>query len=692
MLQPAATEAAFSVNGSNAITASYQLVLGEGPIESLGLRDVTQNGVRRDSSWMQTYNRRAGSWTPGNSITIPAAGTDYRKASYVCGGGSAGYGSYAGLSTLSYTITCAVGDEAWQGQVAAFVRGGLQVTRLVDGIYGSSSNIVDLIKYLLLQTARIPAALIDTASLTAAAQFTEANGFRFDGVIMAAANLSDWLAQVLPYFLLKESCSNGKFGLLPVVPINNNGTISANPVPVDWAFTDRNIVADSFEIEYIPLAERKAFCAQMIWRQQDECQWPLMRTTEVRYNGEALSGPFEQHDVSAWITNEDHSCKAGSFLLARRRYVSHTARVVLLPGAVSRAITAGDIIRLQLERTSSTGSFGEHNRLYQVQRIRQTVVGEIALELLHFPVNSDGVSLVAIDVANAAGNGLRLTSDTSTSPETYGCTNATVPADTSTAVTAIADDYLDSKRNSAGRESNGSGSVAATGGTAGDDAGGGGTDPLGDRPQIQTPYGRPPANGETISVPASSSSGDDCPNPQSQWLKGTFIDEDGNINWEEIIGAVGPNLTITGVLGVAGQNVAAVFTCDGSTPTPTNGVITEPVIPGVAAPANPYDPLPPYFVNIQQWYFGPGGPKPAVDVFGSPKPIIKSYGPYGLDVRIGSFNGRNDRWIVNMWYTSSNGAKNLYGTFIDGWLPNADGSYSPTPNNFFTYRWIAAWA
>jgi len=677
MLKPGATEAAFSVNGSNAITASYELVLGEGPMESLGLRDVSQNGVRRNSSWMQSFNRRAGSWTPGNSITIPAAGTDYRKASYICGGGSAGYGSYEGLSTLSYQITCAVGDEAWQGQVAAFVRGGLQVTRLVDGAYGSSSNIVDLIRYLLTQTARVPAALIDTASLTAAALFIEANGFRFDGVIEAATNLRDWLAQVLPYYLLKESSSGGKFGLLPVVPTNNDGTISTSAVPIDWTFTDTTVVAGSFEIEYIPLTERKAFCAQMVWRQQDECQWPLMRTTEVRYSGEALSGPFEQHDVSAWITNENHACKAGTFLLARRRYVSHTARVVVLPGAASRAIVAGDIIKLRLIRNSSTGSYGEHNRLYQVQRIRQTVAGEIALELLHFPVNSDGVSLIAIDVANVTGNGLRLASNTSTTPDTYGCTDATVPTDTSTAVNSIADKYLSGNGGTAGRESAGSGGASST-------------DPLGDTPGLALPYGRPPAQGETISAPTSA----DYPNQRTQWLQGTIINPDGSIGYEVIAGQIGTSYTITGALTVAGSNLTAVFTCDGSTPSPTNGTIVAPTVPGYLAPTNPLDPLPPYRVVVRPVWVDTG-------YFAGGEYV--TYGKYYVKATLsdGATAPAPCAAIFwDLWLTNSSGVDYVAGSYFGGQYPgpgcgagqngtpNTSTGYAPPPGTP-TLKWVA---
>jgi hypothetical protein len=168
-----------------------------------------------------------------------------------------------------------------------------------------------------------------------------------------------------------------------------------------------------------------------------------------------------------------------------------------------------------------------------------------------------------------------------------------------------------------------------------------------------------------------------------QWLKGAYIDQDGNINWEAIAGATGPNLTITGALGVAGQNVTAVFTCDGSTPTPTNGTILPPVVPGRNAPANPYGPLPVYYTTIQSWYYD-STPGPAIGAFGE-APILTSFGPYGTDVVVGTFNGVQDRYNCTLWYTSGSGIKTSGGSWIEGWIVQSNGSYKPPSS--LSFRW-----
>ena len=640
MLQPGATEAAFSVNSStNALTAKYLLVLGEGQMYSVQRRDVMQIGIRR-GTFSQTYNKRAGNWTPGNTIPIPTSGT-YRVASYNCGGGSSGYGTYSGLTTFSFITTCPDGDDSWKGQVSIFIRGGLQVTRLVDGQTGPSSNVVDLIKYLLTQTARVPTGVIDSSSLAAAAAFIDVNLFRWDGVITESTNLRDWLAKTLPYYLLREASANGKFALRPLVPTTSGGAIETGAITPAFTFDSSSVVSGSFEIEYIGLAERKPVCLQMQWRQQDECQWPLVRTSEVRYRGEALSGPYEQHDLSAVATNENHVIKAATYILARRRYVTHTARVSIQPGAASRALVAGDIIQLALTREASTGSTGEHNSYYEVQSIRKEASGVLGLDLLHFPVDSQGRSLVARDVAAATGTGLLLNPNTEGAPDDYSCDDNTVPADDSLPT----DDWPKIPEDCFSGGSLGGGLVTPPG------PGSTTPDPLGEAPRIILPYGRPPARGETITAPAV------CPPGTTQrtvWMKAKYFDVSGNPVWEVIEDQTATTLTIYDEL--TGTFVTAAITCDGSEPSPTNGTILEPTLPGKDAPADPYDPLPPYGIYLKGGAIadGPGGG------------TYTSYGPYGIDV---------DVPVCSMWITDINGAKIVTGQYFTNFTFSPDGVY-----------------
>jgi hypothetical protein len=171
----------------------------------------------------------------------------------------------------------------------------------------------------------------------------------------------------------------------------------------------------------------------MLWRQQLTDDFGIIRTAEVRYGQTALNGPFEQHDMSAFCTVENHAVKAGAYILARRKYITHTLRFSCRPGVFNTLLEPGDIVRVTLTRAASGTASVDHDFLYELNRVTKTLRGDLTLELTHFPVDSQGRSLVAVDVAAAVGSGVVLTSNKSG----VGCdinssTDTSVPAETFT--------------------------------------------------------------------------------------------------------------------------------------------------------------------------------------------------------------------------------------------------------------------
>lgn len=398
LISPAATEARFEDDASSNITASYHLVLSEGQIDSIQVRDVFQ-GACRVGSFTQTYNRRAGTFVPGNFID----NTPNLRAPTYCGTS----GTYAGLSTMAFSVTIPAGFDQWNRQVHAFIRGGIYVSRLLDSVSGPSNNVADLLLYLLRNSSRVPEAMIDTAtSFLAAATFTNANGFFFNGVVGESTNLRDWIGSTLQYFLLRQARIGGKEALKPLVPTNSNGTIKTTAVTWAFTFTEEHIIPESFEIIYAPLADRKPFCATVLWRQQDDLGIPVMRNTEVRYTGTAIDGPFEQHDLSGFCSSENHAVKVGAYILSKRNHVTHRLQLGVKPDAFSPTLAAGDLVRVRLERVASTGAASLHDFLYEVDRIGKSLAGDVRLDLTHFPVDASYASVVAQEVNAATGSGL----------------------------------------------------------------------------------------------------------------------------------------------------------------------------------------------------------------------------------------------------------------------------------------------
>jgi hypothetical protein len=551
LISPGATEARFENDASNNVTAYYMLVLSEGQLDSIPVKDVFQRACRVGAH-TQTYNRRAGIWTPGNYL-VQHAGKDLPEAPFFCGK----VGSYPDISTLSFNVTIPDGSDQYNRQVHLFIRGGMAVTRIYDSVTGPSDNFADLVKWLLVNTSRVPAAMIDDAALLAAATFLEVNGFTCNIEIRESTNYSDFVARLAPYFLLSESNAGGKRGLRPLLPVTAGGAIKTTAITAEYTFTEDTVLPGTFEINYLSLADKQPFVAQVIWRQQLESDIGIIRTAEVRYSGTAETGPYESHDLSTFCTSEDHAVKVGTYILAKRMYTTHTIRFAARPQEHNTIITAGDIIRVRLARDNTTYANSVHDYLYQVERITKTLAGDVSYEATHFPIDDQGRSLIALDVAAAVGTGSIIPSGrTGVSCDANSSTDGSIPSEefansngsTSSPTTFIPFSELQKDNwvqqyQFAGGGGLGFKDSAPTGDTNNDDDG---LDTAGAIPlaAVNPTGGAAGQPGSTITLPTVCAS----PNPIIGWL-----DESGTIN-------------ITNQLLVvdrytAGQQITASVTC-----------------------------------------------------------------------------------------------------------------------------------
>ena len=404
-ISPGATKAryedGFSIDGTSyptGLKVTMNFVLSQGELGQIRVEDVYQRACKKGTAVVY-YSANAGAlYAPGNYIDY----TNIWTCPNYCGTND---GTYEDMTTLWYQNTYFEGDDTWNRQVHVFIRNGIKVPRLIEGTTDSSNNMVDLALYLIRETSRVPELLIDTTAMLLAANFTATNGFSWDGVIKESANLEDWMQQMASYFLLRVSDNNGKKGFRPRLPINGNFTINTGTISWVFGFTEEHILPDGFQIEYIPLSERKPICAQMIWRQQPPNDIGFIRTTEVRIDGEAVDGPYEQFDMSQFCTRENHAVKVGAYEVARRKYVTHSLRIRVKPDSYNTTLTLGDIVRVQLRRENDPGVVSFHDYLYEVEKINKTQTGVVELDLIHFPIDALGRSILALYVAGAVGTG-----------------------------------------------------------------------------------------------------------------------------------------------------------------------------------------------------------------------------------------------------------------------------------------------
>lgn len=437
LVSPQATEGRYSNDStSNELTVKLILVLSDGEVGTLSINDVFQRACRV-GSWNQSYNRRPSNWLPGNFTTVVSGKQAWNCPSY-CGTS----GRYENLTTLNYENSHDDSDSTWDKQVHIFVREGLKVSRLVDGVTGSSDNFVDLAKYLLTESSLLPTSLLDNTLMTAAAKFVDSNGLFFNGVLKESVNLEDWISEVGGNFLLRMSEKGGKKFLKPKLPYNSDGTINTGKVTESFAFTEDHVLENGFDISYIPLSERKDICALMLWRQQPDADLGLIRTTECRFTGLASNGPYEQHDLSLYCSSELHAARVGMFIVARKKYITHSLRIKIRPSVFNSTLAIGDIVRVRLRReTNETTELSFHDFLYEVERIQKALTGVLTLDLLHFPLDDEGKSLVALAVEATTGKGVLLSTGKATG---FSC-------DTNSGTTDLTDtgfDYDDYKDSS----------------------------------------------------------------------------------------------------------------------------------------------------------------------------------------------------------------------------------------------------
>jgi hypothetical protein len=431
-----------AINAFQAFQIKYLFVLSEGELAQMQIRDVFF-GSCRVGTFNQKYNGRAGAWNPGNDIDdhftdiilTPTNGvfnynpfnltqgqsarlgnTVWYKSSFAlhqqpyvessfptfCGTS----GTYSGLTTFSFEHQVTAGATAkLEKSLSIFVRNGLKVTRLVDGVTAESDNYVDLVKYLFQTGNRLADDLIDNTALTTAANFADTNSFLFNGAVTESQNLLDWIQQTSVNFLLRITNSGGKFGLQPRLPYNTDYTIKTTQVTPEFTFTEEHVVDGGFEIEYISLEDRQPACFVIQWRQQPEAEFGLVRTVEVRYAGEATSGPFVNIDMSGYCTNENHAVKVGAFRLAQRKFVTHHLRLTVREQNYSSTLVVGDLVRVRLRRETDAGEVAYHDKLYEINRVEKTFSSTIVYDLTHFPIDTQGRSIIAREVADAVGAG-----------------------------------------------------------------------------------------------------------------------------------------------------------------------------------------------------------------------------------------------------------------------------------------------
>lgn len=282
-------------------------------------------------------------------------------------------------------------------QAHMFITHGLQVERLLGGI-GPSRLYPDLVYHLMKETHLLQSDQIDVESLADAARMNEAYSLFYNGILQTTNSLAEWMTRTAPYFLLKPRQIDGKYGLAPVVPLGNDGKVQQTAIVPKHQITIDEIVEGTYQRDYFSKKDRRPICLVMVYRDQPEGSVGQLVTVEARYPGTALAGPFEQHDLSEFCCRGEHAVYAARYILAKRRYTTHRCQMAV--NRNGRQINPGEIVQVTLDLDTTEGKGVTDQTMYEVESVAEGQSGRVYLDLVHFPVNNQGQSLVALDIAS----------------------------------------------------------------------------------------------------------------------------------------------------------------------------------------------------------------------------------------------------------------------------------------------------
>ena len=285
---------------------------------------------------------------------------------------------YDDMSTIGLTLK-STGEISGVEQLRIWSATGIPVTRLIEGDNKPSNLFADLVFYLLKNKSQgvgnvVPAELVDEDSLRATARFLRANKIFYDGVVEDSESFRTFIYDNAPLQLCSFTIKNGRFGMIPALPVDSNDEISLQPITVEQIFTAGNIIENSLQLQYIDVSQRSNIRALVTWRVTVNNDLPYQASALMHWSDFGVNerNTTEQSfDLSEFCTNREQALRTARFLLSVRRRVTKTVSFKTVPDALG--VQPGSYIRVITEAStySSTanGSITDAGTLVSITSI-----------------------------------------------------------------------------------------------------------------------------------------------------------------------------------------------------------------------------------------------------------------------------------------------------------------------------------
>lgn len=295
-------------------------------------------------------------------------------------------------------------------QLSVLIEQGVKVPLYSAGTPATtdaSHHFVDLAMHLFSINKRLVAGTtadisspIDTSNLQALSTFHTNFGLFFNGIIEQSVNIIDFISTMSPFFFLAFVSENGRYAFKPLLPLTSGNEIDTTALTPAATFTDSEIIAGSFEKEYVEGEERRNVRVSVVFRESTKKRVGMQKSNLVRYSDVGSDARLVQYDLTDCCVRGVQANKFAKLQLAIRKHSTHTISFDVPLLTTSLSVT--DVIKVQRVRKNNVGDDRTETEHYQVTGINHSTDGVTTISAMHFPLDGSNVAKISDDVVNGS--------------------------------------------------------------------------------------------------------------------------------------------------------------------------------------------------------------------------------------------------------------------------------------------------
>lgn len=295
-------------------------------------------------------------------------------------------------------------------QLSVLIEQGVKVPLYSAGTPATtdaSHHFVDLAMHLFSINKRLVAGTtadisspIDTSNLQALSTFHTNFGLFFNGIIEQSVNIIDFISTMSPFFFLAFVSENGRYAFKPLLPLTSGNEIDTTALTPAATFTDSEIIAGSFEKEYVEGEERRNVRVSVVFRESTKKRVGMQKSNLVRYSDVGSDARLVQYDLTDCCVRGVQANKFAKLQLAIRKHSTHTISFDVPLLTTSLSVT--DVIKVQRVRKNNVGDDRTETEHYQVTAISHSTDGVTTISAMHFPLDGSNVAKISDDVVNGS--------------------------------------------------------------------------------------------------------------------------------------------------------------------------------------------------------------------------------------------------------------------------------------------------